>query len=210
MSNKSVVGAAGLGLAAATLLAAGNADAATEAMQIAGGDNRAGLLVIPLGAAISWVLFNIAGPTLNQLDSMSDKKKSIIAGLGAASLFACGNAEAATEAMQLAGGDNRAGLLIIPLGAAISWVLFNIAGPTLNQLDSMSDKKKSLVAGLGLGAATLLAAGNAEAATEAMQLAGGDGRGALLLLPLAAAIGWVGVNIAGPAFNQINDMSSSK
>jgi hypothetical protein len=44
--------------------------------------------------------------------------------------------------MQLAGGDGRAALLLIPLGAALGWVGFNIAGPALNQLSAMDKTKK--------------------------------------------------------------------
>ena len=73
MSEKKSV-AAGLGIGAASLLAAQGADAA-EIMQVAAGDSRAGLLLFPLTAAVGWVLFNIAGPALNQLNTMSEKKK---------------------------------------------------------------------------------------------------------------------------------------
>ena len=45
-------------------------------------------------------------------------------------------------------------------------VLFNIAGPAKNQLDSMDKGKKGVAAGLGLCAASLLAAQNAEAAQQ--------------------------------------------
>ena len=59
----------------------------------------------------------------------------------------------------------------------------------------MSDKKRSVAAGLGLGAATLLAAQSADAATEIATVAASDGRAGLLFLPLLAALGWVGFNI---------------
>jgi photosystem II PsbY protein len=120
------------------------------------------------------------------------------------------SADAATEAMTLAAGDVRAGLLAFPLLAALGWVGFNIAGPALNQINDMGEKKKGLVAGTGLGLATLLAAQNADAATEAMTLAAGDVRAGLLAFPLLAALGWVGFNIAGPALNQINDMGEKR
>ena len=63
-------------------------------------------------------------------------------------------------------------------GASVCrWVLFNILGPLQNQLDAMGDKKKrSVAAGLGLGAASLLAAQNAEAAQQVADLAAGDNR----------------------------------
>ncbi|SRR5690348_13276935 len=57
-----------------------------------------------------------------------------------------------------------------------------------------SGKRKRSVAvglGLGLGAAALLGAGQADAATEAMQLAAGDGRGSVIALLFVPALGWV-------------------
>ena len=48
-------------------------------------------------------------------------------------------------------------------------------------------------------ATTFLAAGNAQAAMEVANIAAGDGRGGLLLFPVAAALGWVGFNILQPA-----------
>jgi photosystem II PsbY protein len=118
------------------------------------------------------------------------------------------SAQAATEMMNIAAGDARTGLLAFPVLAALGWVGFNIAGPALNQLNDMSDKKKGVVAGLGLS--TLLAAQNADAATEMMNIAAGDARTGLLAFPVLAALGWVGFNIAGPALNQLNDMSDKK
>ena len=122
----------------------------------------------------------------------------------ATSFLAAGHAQAAVEVANIAAGDSRAGLLFLPLTAALGWVLFNIAGPAGNQINNM---KKGVAAGLGLGAASLLATQSADAATEAMQLAAGDSRAGLLFLPLTAALGWVLFNIAGPAGNQIKNMS---
>ena len=51
------------------------------------------------------------------------------------------SAQAATEMMNIAAGDARTGLLAFPVLAALGWVGFNIAGPALNQLNDMSDKK---------------------------------------------------------------------
>ena len=51
----------------------------------------------------------------------------------------------------------------------------------------MADKKRAVA--IGLGAASLLAAQSADA-SEIMTIAAGDGRGGLLFLPLAAALGW--------------------
>ncbi len=142
---------AGLGLGAATLLAASSADAATEVAQLA--DSRGLELLLPLTAAIGWVLFNILGPLGNQISAMESNtagnakrvggapargaKRGLIAGLGlgAATLLATQSAEAATEVAQLA--DSRGLELLLPLGAAIAWVLFNILGPLGNQISAM-------------------------------------------------------------------------
>ena len=139
----------------------------------------------------------------------------------AVTFLAAGNAQAAVEVAQLA--DSRGLELILPLGAALGWVLFNILGPLGNQIQAMETNtagnakrvvgasargaKRGLVAGLGLGAATLLATQSAEAATEVAQLA--DSRGLELLLPLGAAIAWVLFNILGPLGNQISAMDTN-
>ena len=52
-------------------------------------------------------------------------------------------------------------------------------------------RKRSVAVGLGLGAAGMLAAGQADAATEAMQLAAGDGRGSIIALLFIPVLGWV-------------------
>lgn len=127
----------------------------------------------------------------------------------ASTFLIAGNAQAAMEVADLAAGDARSGLLFLPLAAALGWVGFNITGPAINQISAMNSRK-GLIAGLGLGAASLLAAQGADAATEAMQLAASDSRSGLLFLPLVAALGWVGFNIAGPALNQINSMNEKK
>merc|ERR1712023_467647 len=86
--------------------------------------------------------------------------------------------------------------------------LFNIAGPALNQFNDMSEKnKKAVAAGLGLSTASLLVAENADAVQEVAELAKGDNRITALLALLAPAVGWVLLNIGGPALNQFNDMS---
>ena len=68
-------------------------------------------------------------------------------------------------------------------------MLFNILGPFQNQLEAMSEKKsatksatkkRSVAAGLGLGAASLLAAQNADAAQQVADLAAGDNRVGIL------------------------------
>jgi photosystem II PsbY protein len=202
--NKAIIAGAGLG---AALLAGGSADAAQEIASMAG-DNRAALLLTLALPAVGWVLFNIAGPALNQLNNMSDKKKAIIGGAGiSAALLAGGSANAAQEIASLA-GDNRAGLLLTLALPAVGWVLFNIAGPALNQLNAMGEKSKAVIGGAGISAA-LLAGGSADAAQEIASMAG-DNRAGLLLTLALPAVGWVLFNIAGPALNQLNNMSDKK
>ncbi|KAG7673494.1 hypothetical protein Ndes2526B_g03057 [Nannochloris sp. 'desiccata'] len=214
-SNKSVtqdalVKSIAFGSVATSFLAAGNAQAAMEVANIAGGDGRAGLLVLPLGAAIAWVGINILPGLKNQIDAMSEKNKSVAAGLGlgAASLLAAQGADAA-EIMELAAGDNRAGLLLLPLGAAFAWVGVNILPGLKNQLDAMAEKNSgAFAAGLGLSAATLLSAQSADAATEIMDLAAGDNRFAPVLGIFALVLGWVGFNMLQPTLNQLDDMAA--
>jgi photosystem II PsbY protein len=111
--------AAGVGLGAALLLASQKADAAQEVAQLAAGDNRFGIIATLFLPVLGWVLFNIGGPALNQLNALSSKtkgtakpkitKKRAIAGalvgLSASSLLlAAPQADAATEVMQIAAG----------------------------------------------------------------------------------------------------------
>ena len=114
--------AAGVGLGAALLLASQQADAAQEVAQLAAGDNRFGIIATLFLPVIGWVLFNIGGPALNQLNNAANKNKSgvvkkvaskinkkravtgAIVGLSAASLLAAPHADAANEVMQLAAG----------------------------------------------------------------------------------------------------------
>eukprot|EP00192_Tetraselmis_astigmatica_P014883 CAMPEP_0117662498 /NCGR_PEP_ID=MMETSP0804-20121206/8083_1 /TAXON_ID=1074897 /ORGANISM="Tetraselmis astigmatica, Strain CCMP880" /LENGTH=179 /DNA_ID=CAMNT_0005469397 /DNA_START=95 /DNA_END=631 /DNA_ORIENTATION=- len=107
----------------------------------------------------------------------------------ATTLLGAGNAHAAMEIAQLAGGDSRVGALFALLLPAIGWVLFNIGGPLQNQLNDMSEKSKAgLAAGLGLSAASLALANQADAAQEVAQVA--DGRVGALFALLLPAIGW--------------------
>ena len=69
-------------------------------------------------------------------------------------------------------------------------MLFNILGPALNQVDNMQGKKKGIAGAVGL--ASLMAAGQADAAQEVMDVAI-DGRFGILLLLL----GPVAVHVAG-------------
>ena len=97
--------AAGVGLSAAALLGMPEqADAATELMQTAL-DAR----IVIFGAfvpVLGWVVYNILGPGLNQLEDMQKaaaKKKGVAAGVGlsaAAPRHARAGQDAATELMQ--------------------------------------------------------------------------------------------------------------
>ena len=68
--------AGAIGLSAAALLATQQADAASEVTQLAAGDNRLGIILVILIPVVGWVLFNILGPALAQLDNMSKKPKN--------------------------------------------------------------------------------------------------------------------------------------
>lgn len=195
---------AALSAVAGQMFMAGQASAAQEVAAMAG-DNRLGILAVVFLPVVGWVLFNIAGPTLNQVNDMADKNKSLIAGAGlGAALMCAGNADAAQEVASMA-GDNRLGILAILLVPVVGWVLFNIAGPALNQVNEMSEKTKSMIAGAGLGAA-LISSGTADAAQELMTTAG-DNRLGILAVVFLPVVGWVLFNIAGPTLNQMNDMS---
>jgi len=201
------------GISLATLgssaLVAGQADAAQQMADLAS-DNRLGSILFLLAPALGWVGFNILGPFQNQLNNMQDKK-ALAAGLGisaAAMLAMPETADAAQEVMAIA-ADKRFATILVLLFPAIGWVLFNIAGPFLNQLNNMQNKK-ALAAGLGLSAAALLSMPEtADAAQEVMTVAGDNRLGSILFL-LAPALGWVGFNILGPFQNQLNNMQDKK
>lgn len=65
--------AAAWSTAAATLLAAGNAQAATEIAQLAERDSRFGIIATLFVPVLGWVAYNIGGPALNQLKNASTK-----------------------------------------------------------------------------------------------------------------------------------------
>jgi photosystem II PsbY protein len=228
--------AAGLGLAAASLLAAQQADAAQQVADLAASDNRFGTIALLAVPVLGWVGFNILGPLQNQLNAMSDdkpapkkaaKKRGIAAGLGltAASLMATQSAEAAQQVADLAASDNRFGTIALLAVPVLGWVGFNILNPLQNQLDTMSSggyagvasggakkatKKRGIAAGLGLTAASLMAAQSAEAAQQVADLAASDNRFGIIALLAVPVLGWVGFNILGPLQNQLNAMSGEK
>jgi photosystem II PsbY protein len=212
------VQAVALSTLAGSFLSAGNAAAASEISQIAAGDGRFSTILFLLAPAVGWVLFNIGGPLLNQVQETSQRNKmklrSGAAGLGlaAASLLVAQNADAA-EIAQVAAGDGRILAIATLFAPVIGWVLFNIGGPLLNQVNETAErnktkdprKKRGVAAGLGLTAASLLAAQNADAATEIAQVAAGDARILAIATLFVPAIGWVLFNIGGPLLNQVNE-----
>ncbi|KAG0470352.1 hypothetical protein HPP92_017052 [Vanilla planifolia] len=128
--------------AAALFSSLSSTDAALAAQQIAGlaeGDSRGLALLIPIVPAIAWVLYNILQPALNQINRMR-KEKGIVVGFGLGLGMALAPGASAGEVVEMAeaaSGDNRGLLLLVPVGVAIAWVLFNILQPALNQINRM-------------------------------------------------------------------------
>ncbi|KAG2494156.1 hypothetical protein HYH03_007791 [Edaphochlamys debaryana] len=210
-AKKAVPAAIGLG-AAASLLAAGSAEASTELATLAAGDNRLALILTLFVPVVAWAGFNIFSAAQAQLNQMNDKKAVPAAiGLGAAaSLLAAGSAEASTELATLAAGDNRLGLILTLFVPVVAWAGFNIFSAAQAQLNQMS-AKKAVPAAIGLGAAaSLLAAGSAEASTELATLAAGDNRLGLILTLFVPVVGWAGFNIFSAAQAQLNQMNAKK
>jgi photosystem II PsbY protein len=220
----------------ATMLTASNAEAATEVAQLAGSDGRVGAILTLFVPAVGWVAFNIFGPAMRQLDTMSEvdapkatkklrRKAGVAAAVGlsavAGSALLAESASAATEIAQLAGSDGRVAAIATLFVPALAWVAFNIFGPALRQLDNMSGedaapkktkkvtKKKSVGAAIGLtAAASMLAVESANAATEFAQVAATDSRVGVILTLFVPAVAWVGFNIFGPALRQLDNMSA--
>jgi len=128
-------------IGAFTALTAANPCLAVQEVAEVAGDGRLGIFALLFGPVLGWVAFNILGPGLNQLDNMSDKNKGIVGAMGisAAALMAAPSAEAAQEIAQVA-VDGRLGIFALLFGPVLGWVAFNILGPALNQLDTMSEK----------------------------------------------------------------------
>lgn len=74
-STKGLIGAAGLSAAAASLLAAPQADAQVQEFVELAGDSRPLILLFILAPAVGWVLFNILQPALNQINKMRTGNK---------------------------------------------------------------------------------------------------------------------------------------
>ncbi|KAL5544014.1 hypothetical protein UlMin_007798 [Ulmus minor] len=135
-------------LAGAVLFALSSSNPALAAQQIADlseGDNRGLALLLPLVPAILWVLYNILGPALNQINRMRSDK-GIIVGLGLGGLAGSGfftePYASASEivAISEASSDNRGLLLLFVIAPALVWVLYNILPPALNQINRMQSK----------------------------------------------------------------------
>lgn len=152
---------------------------------------------------------------------MQDVAQAATAAAVAATFAAAGPAAAAQEVATLAAGDGRLSILLSLFVPALGWVAFNMAQPVANQISAMTQanankapkarKGRAAAVGLGLTAASVFAAAqSADAATEFATIAAGDNRPALFLALFAPALIWVGINIAGPALNQLNAMSGDK
>ena len=66
-ARRSIVSAIGMGAAAASMLMAQNAEAATQVAQIAESDNRLGIILTLFVPALGWVGFNMLQPVTNQV-----------------------------------------------------------------------------------------------------------------------------------------------
>jgi hypothetical protein len=74
---------------------------------------------------------------------------------------------------------------------------YNILPAAKNQLDQMNSAR-AVAVGLGLGAAALLAAPQADAATEIAQLAAADNRFVIIAGLFVPVLGWVGESAFHP------------
>lgn len=137
--------------------------------------------------------------------------KSLMAGAIFSTLAYSDPALAAQKLADISEGDNRGLALLLPIIPAILWVLYNILGPALNQINRMRNEK-GIVIGLGLGglaASSFFPVPRATASEMAMLgEASSDNRGLLLLAIVAPTILWVLYIILQPALNQINRVSS--
>ena len=132
-----VIKRAALATVAGNLMVAGHAAAASEVATLAG-DSRVNLLLSLFVPLAGWVLFNIAGPAKTQYDQMRLKSVPVAAGLGLAGLMAANSADAAQEVAMVA--DQRVNILLTLFVPLVGWVLFNIGGPALNQLNVMQGR----------------------------------------------------------------------
>lgn len=149
-------------------------------------------------------------PTTWESCRKPETSSSLMAGAIFSTLAYSDPALAAKQLADASEGDNRGLALLLPI-TAILWVLYNILGPALNQINRMRNEK-GIVIGLGLGgftASSLFTVPSATASEMAMLgEASSDSRGLLLLAIVAPALLWVLYNILQPALNQVNRMRS--
>lgn len=147
--------------------------------------------------------------TIREYSCKPNTSASLMAGAIFSTLAYSDPALAAKQLADISEGDNRGLALLLPIIPAILWVLYNILGPALNQINRMRNEK-GIVIGLGLGglAASSFFAVPSAAATEMAMLgeASSDNRGLLMLATAAPALLWVLYNILQPALNQVNRM----
>jgi len=74
--KRSLAGAAGLATAASALVVP-HAEAAQEFADLAAADTRILSVLLVLGPAVGWVLFNITQPALNSLQVINDKRSKV-------------------------------------------------------------------------------------------------------------------------------------
>lgn len=150
-------------------------------------------------------------PTTWESCRKPDTSSSLMAGAIFSTLAYSDPALAAKQLADASEGDNRGLALLLPIIPAILWVLYNILGPALNQINRMRNEK-GIVIGLGLGglaASSFFTVPSAPASEMAMLgEASSDSRGLLLLAIVAPALLWVLYNILQPALNQVNRMRS--
>lgn len=101
-------------------------DPALAAKQLADaseGDNRGLALLLPIIPAILWVLYNILGPALNQINRMRNEKGIVIGlglgGLAASSFFTVPSAPASEMAMLGEASSDSRGLLLLAIVASL-------------------------------------------------------------------------------------------
>lgn len=72
---------------------------------------------------------------------INSKCSTLITSTIVSTLISCGPAFSAQQIAEIAEGDNRALALLLPIIPAILWVLYNILGPALNQINRMRSEK---------------------------------------------------------------------
>lgn len=77
----------------------------------------------------------------NTETSSSPSRTATITGTILSTLISCDPAFGAQRIADVAEGDNRALALLLPIIPAILWVLYNILGPALNQINRMQSEK---------------------------------------------------------------------